>query len=153
MKGRRVASLERLRRARVSIRNAVGGKLAAAEGVLQAAARRAQNARKTQADLDASAAARFTGRIYAADLVQFEDERQIAAADVRSSDEARIRASSAVTQVQKELAQKEQDVRRVDRVLLLVQKARRALESKTEQRIHDDLVNFKQFLGRTEDNQ
>lgn len=147
MTNRRLLSLVRLREARLSLRNAAGGRLTVAEAaVLEAMAQRDAAIDDFEA-LKRDAGDRFRRLRRVAELYQFDLERKDAILQIVSADQDVGRVEEGAKEARELLGLCERELRRVDKVLVQAQQLRRAADLKAEQLVHDDLANFKHFVG------
>lgn len=149
MSSHRLATLVRVRHARLAGRNAAGGRLAGAEGDLALAIGRHQAACGLRDEL--LSGARLIGRIEISTLVQLEEERVLAEHAIRAAEQARAQATQVAQVAREALGVAERELRRVERVLARTLQERRAAERRAEQHAHNDLVLFKHYLTLTEE--
>jgi hypothetical protein len=141
-------ALLRLREARLSLRNAAGGRLAVAESaVLEAMGQRDRAIDDFEA-LKRGAGERFRRIRRVAELYQFDLERRDALLDIVAADNDVGRVEDVAKEAREVLGRCERELRRVDKVLTHAQRMRLVAERKAEQAAHDDLANFNHFVGR-----
>lgn len=148
MTNRRLLSLLRLREARLSLRNAAGGRLAVAEAAVRDAMAQREAAIDDFEALKRDAGDRFRRIRRVAELYQFDLERKDAILQIVSADRDVGQVEEGAKEARELLGLCERELRRVDKVLTQAQRMRRAADLKAEQLVHDDLANFKHFVSQ-----
>ncbi|MFH0899333.1 MAG: hypothetical protein V2A73_01760 [Pseudomonadota bacterium] len=147
MTGRRMAAVKRLRGARLSMRNAAGGRLAEAEAIVLAAMAKRNGIRELIEQLNGQAVIRLVGPIRVNDLLRYADDRECARAALEEASARVARTQESAADARAQLASAERELRRVERVLARLVYERQRAENKAEQAVHDDVVNYKHYLG------
>lgn len=143
MSNRRITSLLRLRHARVTLRNAAGSRLTEAESVLNRAIAWQESSRTAAETHRAEGATRFHAARNVSEFLEYDDERKSRLREIVEADAAHEEAEKHANEARKALALCEQELRRVEKVLEKLRRARRTREHKVEQAAHDDLTNAK----------
>ena len=151
MSMRRIASLRRLRKARLTQRNAEGGRLAEAENAMAAVRVSIQGARQAAMALDDGLAERCQGVIFANDLIGFEVERQAASETIAALVADLEQRQSVVVAARQAVADAELELRRSEQVLEKSLLERNQSVSREEQSNHDDLANARHFFDKERD--